>query len=204
MADLKPTGTANERRSRMGSDDRSNAPANAAVHPEDIDNGTGASSKSGVDLRHFALEQIQTFIAERFPGREISRLVAEVLRAEGFFTEESPLGLDGGVDIFAGRGPLGLDRPHLVVQVESDPSPVDVQIVRELHGILSTHGAKQALLVAWSGITDAALQELRNQFFQIRVWDSDDLLKAVLRNYDKLSKDLRTDLPLKRIWFLDS
>ena len=30
-------------------------------------------------------------------------------------------------------------------------------------------------------------RELRNQFSRVRVWDADNLLRAVLRNYDKLS-----------------
>ena len=43
---------------------------------------------------------------------------------------------------------------------------------------------------------------LKAEFFRVRVWDADHLLKAVLRNYDRLSEDLRADLPLKRIWSL--
>jgi len=31
--------------------------------------------------------------------------------------------------VFAGRGPLGLDSPRLIVQVKSSPSPVDVNVV---------------------------------------------------------------------------
>ena len=34
------------------------------------------------------------------------------------------------------------------------------------------------------------------------MWDADNLLDAVLRNYDKLSEELRADLPLKRVWSL--
>ena len=181
----------------------------SAVHAADIaddtaDNDEDAtdSSESGFDLERLGMDQIQAFVAEEFAGHELSRLVAEVLKAEGFFTEESPPGPDGGIDVFAGRGPLGLDSPRLVVQVKSSPSPVDVKIVRELHGVLTTHGAEQALLVAWGGVNNAARRELRNQFFRVRVWDADHLLKAVLRNYDRLSEDLRADLPLKRIWSL--
>ena len=148
------------------------------------------------------MDQIQAFVAENFAGHELSRLVAEILEAEGFFTEESPPGPDGGIDVFAGLGPLGLDSLRLIVQVKSSPSPIDVKVVRELHGVLTTHGAEQALLVAWGGVTSAARRELRSQFFRLRVWDADDLIEAVLRNYGKLSEDLRADLPLKRVWSL--
>ena len=171
-------------------------------HATDREEDSSDSAESDFDLERLGMDQIQAFVAEKFAGHELSRLVAEVLKAEGFFTEESQPGPDGGIDVFAGRGPLGLDSPRLVVQVKSSPAPVDVKIVRELHGVLTTHGAEQALLVAWGGITNAANRELRNQFFRVRVWDADNLLKAVLRNYDRLSEDLRADLPLKRIWSL--
>ncbi len=158
------------------------------------------SSASDFDLERLGQDQIQALISERFAGHRLSDLVAGVLEAEGFFTQVSPAGPDGGIDIFAGRGPLGLDSPRLIVQVKSGQSSVGVNIVRELQGVLTTHGAEQALLVAWGGANTAARRELRNQFFQIRLWDADNLLEAVLRNYDKLSEDLRANLPLKRIW----
>ena len=125
-----------------------------------------------------------------------------MLESEGFFTQVAPPGPDGGIDVFAGKGPLGLDSPRLIVQVKSSPTPVDARVVRELHGVLSTHGAEQALLVAWGGVNKVARQELRSQFFRVRVWDADDLLNAVIRNYDSLGEELRADLPLKRIWTL--
>lgn len=156
--------------------------------------------ETDLDLERLGQDQIQALISERFTRHRLSYLVAGVLEAEGFFTEISPPGPDGGTDIFAGRGPLGLDSPRLIVQVKSSQSPVDVKIVRELHGVMTAHGADQALLVAWGGVTRAAHKELHNQFFRIRLWDADNLLEAVLRNYDKLSEDLRANLPLKRIW----
>ena len=160
------------------------------------------SSESIFDLERLGWDQIQARVAEKFAGHGLSELVAGVLEAEGFFTQVAPPGPDGGIDVFAGQCPLGLDSPRLIVQVKSSPTPVDVKIVRELHGVLSTHGADQALLVAWGGVNKAARQELRSQFFRVRVWDADNLLDAVLRNYDKLSEELRADLPLKRVWSL--
>ena len=166
------------------------------------DAGATDSSESTFDLERLGWDQIQAFVAEKFASHGLSDLVAGVLEAEGFSTQVAPPGPDGGIDVFAGQGPLGLDSPRLIVQVKSSPSPVDVKIVRELHGVLSTHGADQALLVAWGGVNKTARQELRGQFFRVRVWDADNLLDAVLRNYDQLSEELRADLPLKRVWSL--
>lgn len=158
------------------------------------------SPESSSDLERLGKDKIQALISESFTEHQMSDLVAGVLKAEGFFTDVSPPGPDGGIDIFAGRGPLGLDSPRLIVQVKSGQSPADVKIVRELQGVLTTSGAEQALLVAWSGVNRVAHKELRSQFFSIRLWNADDLLEAVLRNYNKLSEELRAKLPLKRIW----
>ena len=111
-------------------------------------------------------------------------------------------GPDGGIDAFAGQGPLGLDNPRVVVQVKSSPSPVDVRVVRELDGVLSRQNADQGLLVAWGGVNLPARKEMRSQFFRVRVWSAVDVIDAVLRNYDKLDKELQAELPLKRIWTL--
>ena len=36
----------------------------------------------------------------------------------------------------------------------------------------------------------------------VRLWDSDNLIKAILNNYEILSDSLQAELPLKRIWAL--
>jgi predicted Mrr-cat superfamily restriction endonuclease len=36
----------------------------------------------------------------------------------------------------------------------------------------------------------------------VRLWNSYDLMQALLENYDQLSADIRTKLPLKRVWTL--
>ena len=160
------------------------------------------SPESGIDIERVGRDRIQAFLAEHFAGHQLSRLVAEVLKTEGFMTQVAQPGPDGGIDVFAGRGPLGLDSPRLIVQVKSSPSPVDVKVVRELNGVLSAQNADQGLLVAWGGVTKPARQEMRSQFFRVRVWDADQLIDAVLRNYPNLSDELRADLPLKRVWAL--
>ena len=171
---------------------------------ETADDEVPDSSDTAFDIEQLARDQVQQHVAEQFAGHRLADLVAAVLGAEGFFTEVAGAGPDGGIDVFAGRGPLGLDSPKLIVQVKSSPAPVAATVVRELHGVLSTHGAEQALLVAWGGVNRVAQRELRNQFFRVRVWDADDLLDAILRNYDRLDEEWRTELPLKRIWSLAS
>jgi restriction system protein len=74
--------------------------------------------------------------------------------------------------------------------------------MQRLHGSMKAVGADQGLLVSWGGFNSTVPAEERNQFFSIRLWDSGDLITALLENYEKLSPDIQNELPLKRIWVL--
>ncbi len=95
-----------------------------------------------------------------------------------------------------------LDTPRIVVQVKSGRTPVGAPVLRELNGVLSTQGADQGLLVAWGGVTRTTRRQQRDQFFRVRVWDAEDLMDAVFRNYDKFDEELQAELRLKRVWTL--
>jgi restriction system protein len=164
----------------------------------DLDTDDGALV--GFDVEQYSTDRLSQVIGERFAGHRLADLVAAVLEAEGFVCDVAEEGPDGGIDVLAGSGPLGLDAPRLLVQVKSSPHPVDAPTVRQLHGVVSTHGADQGLLVAWGGVNKVAKRELENQRFNLRVWDSSALIEAVCRNYAHLPEDLRTELPLKQIW----
>ena len=56
--------------------------------------------------------QMRTHVERNFHGHGLSRLVAAALEAEGFQVAVSPPGPDGGVDIRAGKGPMGFDSPR--------------------------------------------------------------------------------------------
>jgi len=159
-----------------------------------------ASSTTAVDLEQYAKDRLSTVIAERFAGHKMAHLVGAVLEAQGFVCDVAPEGPDGGIDIFAGLGPLGLDAPRLIVQVKSSPSAIDAPTVRELHGVISTHGADQGLMVAWGGLNKVARRELGTQRFNVRVWEANDLIEQVASNYQRLPESIRADLPLKQIW----
>ena len=64
--------------------------------------------------------------------------------------------------------------------------------------LLADHG----LLVSWGEFARPAEQEARAMHFNIRLWGSVQLLEAVLENYDLLSPDVRSSLPLKQFWAL--
>ena len=155
-----------------------------------------------VNLSQLAHDQIVAHIQVRFAGHDLARLVDAVLQADGWVTKSSPPGADGGVDILAGRGPLGLDEPRLCVQVKSQNSPVDVTVLRTLQGSMQTFAAQQGLLVCWGGYNKVAQQQSRQSHFSVRLWESRDLVEAIYRTYDRLPAEIQAELPLKRIWML--
>ena len=159
-------------------------------------------SEAPTDIEDIARDQIRSQIIRQFKGHEMARLVEAILEAEGYVTLRSPPGPDGGVDILAGRGPLGLDGPKLCVQVKSSESTEDVTTFRGLQGSIASFKAEQGLLVCWGGLTPPANREARQNHFAVRVWDSSDLLEAILVNYEKLPDRIRSEIPLKRIWTL--
>ncbi|MFC2171913.1 restriction endonuclease, partial [Acidobacteriota bacterium] len=155
-----------------------------------------------LDLEEYAQDQLRTFIGAKFKGHDLTRLVRAVLEAQDYQTYMSPPGPDGGADIIAGRGPMGFDRPRLCIQVKSASSPADVGILRELQGVMKNFGAEQGVLVSWGGFKDSVYKEARTLFFEIRLWDADKIVQAVLDCYDDLSDVIQAELPLKRIWVL--
>jgi restriction system protein len=155
-----------------------------------------------LDVEQYARDQIRNFIGRRFRGHELARLVTVLLEAQGHQTRMSPPGADGGVDIVAGRGALGFDHPRICVQVKSSDGPANVNVLRELQGVVKNFGADHGLFVSWGGFNRVVEREARTLYFEIRLWDGEDLVERVLENYDRLPDDVQAELPLKRIWTL--
>lgn len=173
-------------------------PGAPAGEEEEIEEDGGRS----LDIEQAAGDQILAHIQHNFSRHKLATLVDAVLQAEGYLTRVSPPGPDGGVDILAGTGPMGFGPPRLCVQVKSSPSPADVNVLRGLQAVLQNFHAEQGLLVCSGGFKSSVIQEARQNFFTIRLWDSGDLLAMILKNHDKFSDDLKAELPLKRIWAL--
>jgi len=152
------------------------------------------------DIEEISRDQILKYINEKFRGHDLQRLVDAVVQAQGYITEVSSPGPDGGVDILAGSGPLGFDPPRICIQVKSSSSPVDVNVFRSLQGTMKSFNAEQGLLVSWGGFKRSVLNEARRSFFSVRLWDSGDLLGQILKYYEEFPDYLKAELPLKRVW----
>ena len=56
--------------------------------------------------------------------------------------------------------------------------------------------------MAWGGFTKDAIQEARNIFFSMRLWDQGTLLNEIIKYYEQFEEELKAELPLKMIWTL--
>jgi len=174
----------------------------ASHPPTPPESAEAQTAQAPVDLEETARDEILLFIQSKFKGHDLARLVDAVLRAQGYKTEVSRPGPDGGVDILAGSGPLGLDQPRLCVQVKSGSGPEGQKTYNELHGVVSKFDSGQGLFVSWGGFTQQVKQDARKDFFKIRLWNQVDLVDAILQCYEHLDEDIRGELPLKRIWVM--
>ncbi len=152
------------------------------------------------DIEDIANQQIVSLIKSEFAGHALADLVAEIMRVEGYTTKVSPPGADGGVDILAAGGTLGLGEDRICVQVKSGDGAANHDVVLRLIGSVSNTQARTGLLVSIGGVNAVAQKELDSNFFKLRLWQMPDLLKALFRTYGELSDETRAKLPLKQIW----
>lgn len=167
-----------------------------------LPNGDVSPEDAMVDVAINARDQIERHIAANFTGHTFTQLIAAILKAQGYQTRVSPPGSDRGVDIVAGQGALGFEGPRLVVQVKSGQGTADQPTLQSLLGCISDTHAEHGLLVSWSGFTGAVRQRVNELYFRVRLWDRDEIMAALFSVYDKLPEDIRTELPLRRIWAL--
>jgi restriction system protein len=153
-----------------------------------------------LDVEDVARQQIIALIKSAFAGHDLANLVAEILRIEGYVTKVSPPGPDGGVDILAAGGRLGLGEDRICVQVKSGDAPANQEVVLKLMGSVQAAKARTGLLVSIAGVNGAAQKLIDNEFFSVRLWQMPELLTALFASYSQLSDETRAKIPLKQIW----
>jgi restriction system protein len=107
------------------------------------------------DLEEIARDQIEKRIASAFTGHNFTRLVAEILKPQGYVVNVSQRGPDKGIGIVAGRGGLGFEAPRMVVQVKSGDFVADHRTLQALIGAVEDTQANQGLLVCWGGFKNS-------------------------------------------------
>lgn len=169
-------------------------------------NETDADGEDDISLHNIEenmLDQISEYILHKFKGHRIEELVAAILKAKGYAVYRSPEGADRGVDLLASSGELGFGGTKICVQVKSHDAPVDRPAMDQLIGTMSNVGADYGLLVSWSGFKSSVHKEIPKQFFKLRLWDANDVIKEIFNNYEKLPIEIRTEIPLKQVWVLN-
>jgi restriction system protein len=157
---------------------------------------------TAVDLEELARDQIAKFIIRKFKGHGLARIINAILQGQGYTTFVSPEGPDKGVDILAALGPLGFGSPKLCVQVKSSQNPLDRPTLDQLIGAMQNFGAEQGLLVSWGGFKNSVDKELPHKFFKVRLWDQNQIINELLRNYDSLDEEIKAEIPIKKMWAL--
>lgn len=178
------------------------ADMNAGTQDSEDDIADSDEVLAHIDLERQARDQLSRHIYAKFKGHPMAGLVGEILRAQGYTVHQPPEGPDRGIDLLAAPGPLGFGEPRICVQVKSQDSPLDRPTLDQLLGTMSNVQADRGLLVCWGGFKSTVKREEAQQFFRVRLWDSDDLIDQVLQHYNKLGEETKAEIPLKQLWSL--
>lgn len=169
---------------------------------ESFNDAEDTDSDSQTNLEEAIYDSIAKYIIRKFQGYKMEDLIEEILIAKGFTVYHSKPGADGGKDLLAAGGEMGFGSPKICVQVKSQDTAVDRPTLDQLGGVMNNVNAEYGLLVSWSGFKDSVAREEAKQFFRIRLWDSNDVIRELFENYEKLSPAIRAEIPLKHIWML--
>lgn len=152
--------------------------------------------------REKAWEFIEKYLQQKKPF-EFRDLVKYLLEAMQYhITWVAPVEKSRGqIDMLANTDPLGAKSYRILVQVKHKGQPVTIEGVKSFLAILGTNDF--GLLVATGGFTKDAREELRSGDYQkINAMDLEKFFDFWVKNYDKLSHEARTKLPLTAIYFL--
>lgn len=146
-----------------------------------------------------ALEFIKDAMMSQIEWDDMQELVAGLLRALGYKTKVSPKGADRGKDIIASPDGFGLVAPRIVVEVKHRQGATGADQIRSFLG--GRHRDDKGLYVSTGGFTKDAKYEADRASIPLTLMDMDELVRALLDNYEKLDLDTRQLLPLKRIYW---
>ncbi|MDA7940988.1 MAG: restriction endonuclease [Nitrosopumilus sp.] len=151
------------------------------------------------DLEASSRDTIIRFLARNYTGHKLTWLIAEILRARGYTVRQADPGPDGGVDILASSGVVGMGGTKIGVQVKPLNSSVNRDVLNATLGAARKKGADYALLVA-GGLTTAAMKDMDSMFFDAKLWDEGKVVDELIAVYDKLDDKIRASIPLRKMW----
>ncbi len=154
------------------------------------------------EIRAELLEKSEQAIEDRVLRLEwdqVQELVAGILRAMGYRTTVSPRGSDRGVDVFASPDGLGLEEPRIFVEVKHRPATA--MGAQDLRSFLGGRSAgDKCLYISTGGFTKEARYEADRSGIAITLLGLVELRKLLVDYYEKLDEEIKTLVPLRRIF----
>lgn len=129
----------------------------------------------------------------------MQQLTAGLLRSIGYHARVSQKGPDGGRDIVASPDVLGLESPHIVVEVKHRKGAMGAPQIRSFIGGL--RASDRGLYVSTGGFTKEAKYEADRSNVPVRLLNLDEFVRLYIEMYDQADEDTRSILPLVRIWW---
>lgn len=166
-----------------------------AEPPEVLD---GAEENLVEDMQDKAIEFIKDRVS-KLSWDEMQNLVAGLLRAMGYKTRVSPTGPDRGKDIVASPDGFGFESPRIVVEVKHRSGAMGSNEIRSFLG--GRHDADKGLYVSTGGFTKDALYEAERAKIPLALMDIDELVEAIVENYEAVDNETRQLLPLRRLYW---
>jgi restriction system protein len=156
------------------------------------------------EIRIELLEKSEQTIEDRIvrlSWEQVQELVAGILRAMGYRTKVSPRGADRGVDIFASPDGLGLEDPRIFAEVKHRPTTsMGSQDLRSFIG--GRKAGDKCLYVSTGGFTKDARYEAERASVPLTLISLVELRKLFVDYYEKLDEEIKSLIPLKRIYVL--
>ncbi len=154
------------------------------------------------EIKGETIQNAHEFIKDKvlvLDGYEVQELVAGILQAMGYKTRVSPLGSDRGRDIEASPDGLGLNDPHIVVEVKHRQGAIGSQQLRSFIGALRS--GHKGLYVSTGGFTKDAKYEAERANNPVTLIDLDDLVNLIVQYYDNFDAEARSLIPLRKIYW---
>lgn len=144
-----------------------------------------------------ARERLKDKIMSLTP-RQMEELLKEILIAMGYIAEQTPIGADRGVDVFASKDGLGLEDPRIYAEVKHRKEKIGSKEIRQFLGNRKEYA--RYIFLSTGGFTTDARYEAERSETPLTLVDIEKLATIVERYYDNFSAEGKLLLPLKKVY----
>ncbi|MDZ4696770.1 MAG: restriction endonuclease [Deltaproteobacteria bacterium] len=149
------------------------------------------------DTERKALGLLEDRLA-RLDWKQMQIVVAAILRAMGYKTRVAEAGPDRGFDIFASPDGLGFEEPRIFVEVKHRQAQMGSPEIRSFLG--GRKPGDRCLYVSTGGFSKDARYEAERSSIPLTLLVLEDLRTLLLEHYENLDAEVRSLVPLKRVY----